>query len=128
MDQNKYPYMDGLSTLIKLYEGGDMAITYTINHTSLRTRASNRKTLGLASYDSREYEAARRCWQLYGLPELVFNSLIDGQAFRLCYLLCVRCNVILGRVKDDPSILETAAAYLRFHNREGKLLISPAVS
>ncbi len=134
-------------------------IQYPINHTPPRLsvklrRTSKRKQLGLPSYESREYEASCRRWQKYGLPELAFNSMMDGQGFACdickqvdedetgkavtlhvdhCHkngwvrgLLCVRCNVILGRVKDDPSILQAAAAYLRFHNREGKLSVASA--
>jgi len=33
-------------------------------------------------------------------------------------LLCERCNTLLGRVKDNPVILENAAKYLR--NNKGK--------
>lgn len=30
-------------------------------------------------------------------------------------LLCARCNLVLGKVKDNPCLLETLARYLRDH-------------
>lgn len=119
-------------------------------------RTSKRKRLGLPSYESKEYAASQRRKKLYGIPELVFNSLSDGQGFQCaickqtdegkegkaktlqvdhCHatgwvraLLCQNCNILLGRAKDNPTVLEAAAAYLRFHNREGKLVVGPADS
>lgn len=32
--------------------------------------------------------------------------------------ICIKCNVVLGHVKDDPKILDALAAYLRKHGYE----------
>jgi DNA-directed RNA polymerase subunit RPC12/RpoP len=32
-------------------------------------------------------------------------------------LLCKNCNTGIGMLKDDPKLLETAAAYLRKHGK-----------
>ena len=31
-------------------------------------------------------------------------------------LLCSSCNLVIGKMKDDPTLLEAAAAYLRKHD------------
>jgi hypothetical protein len=34
-------------------------------------------------------------------------------------LLCNDCNIGIGKMKDDPALLEKAAAYLRAHAQVG---------
>lgn len=98
-------------------------------------------------------EEFRRGWfrREYGLPLEVYNTLIDGQHFScsICSapdfsdgkhlridhdhatgwvrgLLCDLCNRALGFLRDDPELVNRAAAYLRFHKREGRLIVKEA--
>jgi len=59
-----------------------------------------------------------------GLPEIVkqadkIQSLSidhDHKTYRVRGLLCENCNHMLGKVKDNPEILEKGAEYLRRNN------------
>ena len=80
-----------------------------------------RRTYGIseADYEAQlEYQGGR-CAICKQLPRIV-----NGEPELLCQdhdhvsgenreLLCQRCNRLLGQAKDDPRILEAAAAYLR---------------
>jgi DNA-directed RNA polymerase subunit RPC12/RpoP len=41
----------------------------------------------------------------------------DHDTGKVRALLCVNCNHGLGKLKDDPKLLDMAAAYLRKHGR-----------
>lgn len=46
----------------------------------------------------------------------------DHRTGRIRALLCSPCNLTLGKMRDDPDLLEKAAAYLRFFKAGGSLL------
>ena len=61
-------------------------------------------------------------------PETVLasNGLPRGLAVDHCHstskvrsLLCTRCNILLGKVKDNPGLLRAAASYLEKHAEGG---------
>jgi hypothetical protein len=80
--------------------------------------------LSLAQYEAM-HEAQNGCCAICKQPERA-KSNGDGQPRRLavdhCHatgriraLLCSPCNTALGQFRDDPSILQTAIEYLKFH-------------
>jgi hypothetical protein len=80
-----------------------------------------RRTYGISEdeyFAQLEYQGGR-CAICKQLPRIV-----NGEPELLCQdhchasgenreLLCQRCNRLLGQAKDDPRILEAAAAYVR---------------
>lgn len=96
----------------------------------------------VAEYNRRAYDPARYLGERHGLTLAEYNALLEAQGglcaicrqpetwtrngvpVRLAVdhnhrtglrrgLLCRRCNQVLGRMLDDPTLFEAAAEYLR---------------
>ena len=83
-----------------------------------RLAAKNRKRYGI---DEAEYE--RRIEEQHGLCAICEEVPHDYFAVDHCHdtgkvrgLLCRKCNVGIGMLKDDPKIVQRAAAYLLEHS------------
>lgn len=79
--------------------------------------------LTLGDYERMLFEQDERC-AICESPECDSTHSLavdhDHQTGKVRGLLCRRCNQVLGKMEDDPALLEAAAAYLkRSREREG---------
>ena len=72
--------------------------------------------LTLGDYERMLFEQDERC-AICESPECDSNNSMavdhDHQTGKVRGILCRRCNLVLGKMEDDPSLLEAAAAYLK---------------
>lgn len=81
---------------------------------SIERRMVRRYDLTLDQIDAMPKRQEGRCVVCGGLPEkLVVDH--DHDTGRVRALLCGTCNVRIGMLKDDPSILSAAAQYVYAH-------------
>lgn len=107
---------------------------------------ASRRAYAIAKYHTEEGRASRRRYALqkhYGLSETDYLDMLTKQdhCCAICAvkagtgklgklhvdhdhdtgivrsLLCFHCNQALGKLKDDPKLVDKAAAYLRKHGR-----------
>lgn len=86
-----------------------------------RTEASRKREAALQrsrALTKQEQEAGRpkpnTCEVCSSRGRIVFDHCHRTGVFR--GWICSHCNLILGRIKDDPMILEKLVVYLRTHN------------
>jgi len=76
----------------------------------------NRYKITQEKYDSM-YEEQNYCCAICGVNEKTLNKKLcvdhDHKSGKVRGLLCNNCNFAIGAMKDDPTILENAIAYLR---------------
>lgn len=119
----------------------DCMRSYTREHRERPGVKERRNAAARARRDpSRAKDAGLR--RLYGITLLQFNTMLDAQHGRCmvcddvldggkathvdhCHdtgvvraLLCGHCNKGIGSLRDDPSLLRTAAAYLDAHSAD----------